>query len=266
MFESYKNFGVLEGQRSTDWAGGTIPYEVRNPSGDWESHLPLEEWQLIDGVDLMACVTFAELSSCETQVKQQTGQQINFSDRFTATMSGTTQQGNWLWKVGDSIRKDGLVLESDWPVVRPLQWTTYYTPPTIEVVNKGKVSLEQYSTNYEFIDFTKESLIYHLKHAPIIVIIPGHAILNFKTTEQIIKYFDSYSPFIKETQSVSSAMKLVLTVKQKVMNDVEVRKLYRLAFYREPDAGELAFWTGRSLAEFLTVALKDRAEFLSSPL
>lgn len=50
------------------------------------------------------------------------------------------------------------------------------------------------------------------------------------------------------------------------MNDVEVRKLYRLAFYREPDATELAFWVGRNLAEFLTVALKDRAEFLSSPL
>lgn len=50
------------------------------------------------------------------------------------------------------------------------------------------------------------------------------------------------------------------------MTDVEVRKLYRLAFYREPDATELAFWVGRSLQEFLTVALKDRAEFLSSPL
>ena len=51
-----------------------------------------------------------------------------------------------------------------------------------------------------------------------------------------------------------------------MMTDIEVRKLYRLAFYREPDAGELAFWSGRSLQEFLTVALKDRAEFLSSPL
>jgi hypothetical protein len=50
------------------------------------------------------------------------------------------------------------------------------------------------------------------------------------------------------------------------MNDVEVRKLYRLAFYRDPTAEELSFWSGRSLSEFLTVALKDRAQFLSSPI
>lgn len=50
------------------------------------------------------------------------------------------------------------------------------------------------------------------------------------------------------------------------MTEVEVRKLYRLAFYREPDSTELGFWVGRSLGEFLTVAIKDRSEFLNQPL
>lgn len=51
----------------------------------------------------------------------------------------------------------------------------------------------------------------------------------------------------------------------KPMTQEEVRNLYRLAFYREPDAGELAFWTGKVLGEFLKTALKDRAEFLQKP-
>ena len=47
------------------------------------------------------------------------------------------------------------------------------------------------------------------------------------------------------------------------MTEQEVKDIYRLAFYRLPDAGELAFWTGKPLAEFLKTAIKDRAEFLS---
>jgi len=48
----------------------------------------------------------------------------------------------------------------------------------------------------------------------------------------------------------------------KDMTESEVKRLYVLAFYRLPDAGELGYWSGRELLEFLTVAIKDRAEFL----
>ena len=47
-----------------------------------------------------------------------------------------------------------------------------------------------------------------------------------------------------------------------IMTQEEVKKLYRLAFYRDPDAGELAYWTGKPLVEFLNTAIKDRANFL----
>lgn len=49
------------------------------------------------------------------------------------------------------------------------------------------------------------------------------------------------------------------------MTQEEVRKLYRLAFYREPDAEEMGFWVGKSLLEFLNIAIKDRADFLLKP-
>ena len=47
------------------------------------------------------------------------------------------------------------------------------------------------------------------------------------------------------------------------MSEQEVKDIYRLAFYRLPDVGELTFWTGKPLAEFLKTAIKDRAQFLS---
>ena len=81
-----------------------------------------------------------------------------------------------------------------------------------------------------------------------------------------LKLLDNSGNVLNRDNGVDGAIDPLPYITWFFMNDVEVRKLYRLAFYREPDAGELAFWTGRSLAEFLTVALKDRAEFLSSPI
>ena len=46
------------------------------------------------------------------------------------------------------------------------------------------------------------------------------------------------------------------------MSETEVKNLYALAFYRLPDAGELAFWKGKQLSEFLKTAISDRAKFL----
>src|SRR3990167_262797 len=50
------------------------------------------------------------------------------------------------------------------------------------------------------------------------------------------------------------------------MTEQEVKKLYRLAFYRDPDAGELSFWVGKDLNNFLTTAIEDRANFLNTPI
>ena len=47
------------------------------------------------------------------------------------------------------------------------------------------------------------------------------------------------------------------------MTEKEVQDLYRLAFYRLPDAEELSYWTGRLLSDFLKTAIADRAAFLS---
>ena len=59
----------------------------------------------------------------------------------------------------------------------------------------------------------------HLKMAPLTVVIPGHAILNFRTTAQIIHYFDQYNPFKKTVSSVIQAMKVVLYKKEQAVPD-----------------------------------------------
>ena len=265
------NYGVIEGQRDTDWIAGQIPYEIRNPNGDWTPYLPPGEWQKNSVIDSMACVTFSALNSIETQYKFLTGKDRNFSDRFTAKMSNTTTNGNYLWRVGDSIRQhadgsgDGLVDEIVWPTEGNFDWAKYYEPIPEFVKGKGKEFLMEWDVKYEFIDFNKDSLIYHLKQSPIQVVIPGHAVLNFLTTQQVIKYFDSYEPFIKETQSISSALKYVLTRKtmDKDLTRRLVEKLYKT--WLQSDSGAVDYWTNiidspERLENFIDQKLSDVRE------
>jgi len=210
--EQIKNHGVLLGNRPDDWIAGTIPYKVLNPTGDWTKWLPQGEWQYIQNIDLQACVTFSALNVIEILYYFLTNKQRNFSDRFTATMSGTTRNGNYLWKVGDSIRKDGLVDEADWPTPEVLTWENYYVMPKIEIINKGRKFPREWLINYEVIEPTKESILYHLKQSPIQVCIPGHAVVTFTNPAQVYKYFDSYEPFIKEWgQNFVFAQKYVMS-------------------------------------------------------
>ena len=49
----------------------------------------------------------------------------------------------------------------------------------------------------------------------------------------------------------------------KLMTEQEVTWEYNLAFFRDPTPQELAYWMGKPLAEFLKVAIKDRASYLA---
>src|SRR3990167_4125317 len=104
--QEVKNDGVLLGDHRDTYKSGrlgaVLPHEVRKPSGDWESVLPPEEKQSNAGGDSLGCVTFAELNGIETQEKDQTGSYVEYSDRWLAKMSGTTKEGNYLWKVAET--------------------------------------------------------------------------------------------------------------------------------------------------------------------
>lgn len=227
MTQTYKNYGVLMGYRPTDYVAGALPLEERNPSGDWTQYVPEGEMQKTNHVDSMACVSFSALNSIETQIKFLTGEKKNFSDRFTAKMSGTTPQGNYLYKVADSIRKDGLVDEEDWATSDTFDWAQYYADIPQAVKDKGIRFLYDWDIKDEDIPFDRASLKKHLVHAPIQVVIPGHAILCINSLKDVDKIFDSYSPYLKTVPGgyagpIVYAKKIVLYKKDVAIPDAHL--------------------------------------------
>ncbi len=220
---------VIEGSGTKQlWIAGQIPYEVVLPSGDWRPYLPVGEKQRPNLVDVMACVTFSNLSSLEIQNIQKTGIEINYEDRFTAKMSGTTPEGNYLDRVADSVRLDGVVYQGTWPPPANFTWDSYYTPIPQEIKNKAlKLNMA-----YEAIPVDKQSLLYHLKQCPIQVTIPAphpnHAVVLVHIQGDTAYYFDSYSPFLKqiEVSKISYALKLVLIKTMFTIKKVKVNGAY----------------------------------------
>lgn len=263
MPHKIKNRGVLEGKRPEDYLFGVsspIVYEERNPSGDWTPYLPTYEKQFSSNMDSMACVTFSCLNSLEIQHKFLTGTERNFSDRFIAKLSGTTTAGNYLWKVADTVRKCGLIDEADLPMTPNMTWDQFYAEISQDLQNKGLEFLKMWDVKYEWVSVYKPDLMIQLKHAPIQVTIPGHAVVNIFCEGDVQKFFDTYEPFVKTyNQSFVSALKIILT--QKTMTETEVRQLQALEGYKD-EAG-IAYWTGKPLSEYLKARLQDKIKTIT---
>lgn len=194
-----KNKGVILGSRPTDYIGGTLPYEVRNSSGDWRPYLPVGEIQR-GSEDWMDCVTRSATNTIEIQEKFLTGIESNYCDREVALGSGTTREGNYLYKVSEYIRKTGLAQQATWPDSQG-GWNEQYTPPRppvrAQLDAEKKDWLSKWDIKDEDIPFTKKSLQYHLKHAPIQVVVPGHAVVDIFSQADVEKIMDSYPPYVK---------------------------------------------------------------------
>lgn len=187
------NTGVRIGEiRPTDWRSGGESGAVKKvleESGDFSTYLPDEEVQAkwdASGmllIDTSACVTFSAMNAIETlmmrlrasggmpsaheaflqaagYVNKSTGK-VNFSDRFTAKMSGTTKAGNYLEKVGDSMRNDGLLPEADWawPDMSDLsghenydaRFYRYYAVIPQELKDKAAEFVRHFRITYEWV-------------------------------------------------------------------------------------------------------------------
>lgn len=226
------NHGVIAGKKKTDFIAGTIPWENRNPSGNWYPFLVPGERQYFQGFDTMACVSFATNNVCEIQIKQQTGQEVNFSDRFLAKMSGTTIQGNWVYIVLDTWRHIGVVTEDEWPKPpEPTTFPAYYgSIPQFIIDRAAGQSIDKYDLQYEYIaDHSAANVKKQLQHAPLLITIPGHEItgivLSIDNTELTV--LDDYEfnqdpnqPFVRKIKlaDVTDIYKAVLTVKKGIMD------------------------------------------------
>lgn len=225
MNNEFVNHGVLLGARPDDYVGGTLPYEIRNPEGDWTSYLPTGEIQYNPKVDFKDCVSRSYTNCIEIQEKFLTGIENNYSDRFLAKRSETTPQGNYLYKVADFGRNEGLVKQENWPDTDG-DWDEQYKDPSMETLAKlleeGKEWLEKWDVKNEDIPITKESFKKHLKQAPLQVVIPGHAVVTILSNKDIEKVFDSYSPHLKQIPpdypNIVFAKKIVLYKKEQALD------------------------------------------------
>lgn len=254
-----KNTGVLIEAvvPPTDFVAGAVSgivYKEEVPSGNWEKWLPTEESQKPNNVDTMACVTFSALNILETQFNRLLeeglleaeavqwlldngyiiGGKFNFSDRFTAKMSGTTPNGNYLQLVADSIRNDGLIPEADWKAPANFSWNEYYSNIPPSLIAKGKEFAKRFDVQYEWVLLGNdgqnrvEVLKKHLKQAPIQIASKynagacdpvQHAYAIYDIDTIAYNRFDSYSPY-KRNMDLSVClmwgMKYVTSLKEQV--------------------------------------------------
>lgn len=121
-----------------DWTNeetGMVPSPLV-PSGDWTPYTPTSKPQYTTlGFDSMSCATFSAQNILATMIKQALPRlpaaqldyfrkfgfidengNVDFSTRFTSTMSGTTTNGNTFPNVWDSIRNQGVLPESEYPI------------------------------------------------------------------------------------------------------------------------------------------------------
>lgn len=153
--------------------------EILVVNGQWDDFVPTDERQRFKHFDSMACVSFSALNIIETLLKKLSflyddflgdnydPDHINFSDRFTAKMSGTTAKGNWAYKVADSIRKDGLVRETVWPAHDSFSRDIYYSEIPDSIKDLGKVFLKAYDVKYEWVTWKPDNFLEALQYAPL---------------------------------------------------------------------------------------------------
>ena len=167
------NFGLL----------GTIPEKlgrvrgkfdesIINPTGNWiDAELPIGEQQFSIYFDTLGCTTFGCTNAVEILAKFKYGVDLNISDRYTAKDSGTTDRGNWVYKVADSLGR-GFVLEKDYGYPRKQKTPVftredYYKELTPELYELAKESKRKYEIFSQFVH--KSDFKHYLKVSPIAV-------------------------------------------------------------------------------------------------
>ncbi len=206
-----QNLGVLTPEKisETDFnVSGIsgIEYKILEENGDWLQYHGVGERQHGVYFDSMACVTFSALNSIEMQINRliikkllpvETLQALqtlgylndyglfNVSDRFTAKMSGTTRVGNYLTKVWDSVRNDGLIPQNkyDFPNDQRtpvFDWDNFYAEIDQSLKNAASEIFKYFSFSYEWVytnngmtpNQRKDLILQHLKHAPLQIAAP----------------------------------------------------------------------------------------------
>jgi hypothetical protein len=192
----------------------------------WEEYSPRGERQRLHGFEPLSCTSYAtcnalemifnykldrELTKHDRQWLEEKGYlqngEINFSDRFLAEMSNTTEDGNYIYKVAKTASTVGLVPEKDYPYPTNPTWAEYYKEISPELKEKGKEFLERFTLGYAWTNNFEADI----RESPIVVVVhawrkndDGLYYKNGRFNHAVVKYrkgdwiFDSYRPFMKQ--------------------------------------------------------------------
>jgi len=159
------NSGLKLDKRPTDYILGSSPIvkSILIEDGDWKKWSPEHELQFnfIKLYDSLMCVTYSATDCIEYQfifalnnglISQENAKWlkdngyfknglINFSERFIGALGETSSQGAYQYKIGDAIRKFGLIPQDDLPLADTFE----------ENIDKRFISQANYDKGAEFI-------------------------------------------------------------------------------------------------------------------
>lgn len=114
-----KDYGLIEDIQELSayiFGDNNVPYIPYQLDGNWEPFLPVFERQRIT-FESYCCTVFATLNAIETLYKRLYGEEPNYSERYTAILSGLTGNGGTDPQVPcESVRHDGVVSQSVLPM------------------------------------------------------------------------------------------------------------------------------------------------------
>lgn len=170
-----KNYGFARSGRTfNDYYFGAetqIISEVLRDDGQWDNYLPPDEYQNTN-FETMACVSFSLHKCLQIIRKCKYNENWDFSERFTAKMSGTTTTGNSMYAVVESVRKNhGILSWLMWPNVGAT-WAEWYAEVDKDKKDLALQNLKEMKIQWEWVSPTSpEKLKEALRYSPLWVAI-----------------------------------------------------------------------------------------------
>ena len=173
MIQKIKNYGlkkepIIIGKDYLLGGFTEVPKVELQADGQWLSFLPIAENQSRGSVEPSSCVSMTTNNCVEILLERLYGNDHDFSDRFSAKMSGNTGEGATPQQVAQTLKNKGVVEETEWafsPDIDTLE--KYYADIPPETQNKALSFLENYDFLHEYVPTDPESLKQALKLSPL---------------------------------------------------------------------------------------------------
>lgn len=173
-----KNSGLIfELPKQEDWVFGGITGAVNGPifpdGHGWLLSQAEEQAQANNKFDTYSCVTFASTKAAAYYLKKVHDLTVDFSQMFTSVMSGTIPyKGNSVRNVLESLRKDGYLIEVEYPFTPDTTQAQFFAYPTITLRNKAKKKLASWKFEWETLstadNVPHDVIADALKYSPVI--------------------------------------------------------------------------------------------------